>query len=74
MYEDTHCQYKAGALDPKLWQGYHRLMSSHASSPGVQAYWAERRDTFSPDFVRPVEGLDGPMVKRLNALGDEAGD
>ena len=49
-YENLYLQYLGGALDPRHWSGMAQHMSDVSSVPGVQAYWADRRQWFTEEF------------------------
>ena len=37
-------------VEPRIWRGFERQVREVASLPGVQEWWAIRRDWFSDDF------------------------
>jgi len=49
-YENLYLQYLGGALDPGHWSGMAQHMTGVSSVPGLQAYWADRRQWFTEEF------------------------
>jgi len=49
-YENLYHQHLGGALDPRHWSGMAQHMTDVSSVPGVQAYWADRRQWFTEEF------------------------
>ena len=49
-YENLYLQYLGGALDPRHWSGMAQHMTDVSSVPGLQAYWADRRQWFTEEF------------------------
>jgi hypothetical protein len=68
MFENAHYQFQNGTLDQELWDGYRRLYIAYAKSPGFQAYWKARRQTFRPDFQTFIDEHGPPEVGTWGAL------
>ena len=68
--EDTHAQYLRGNLEPDTWASWSRMFADYLRSPGIQAYWALRRDFFSPAFREYMDSLDptAPSVRPATSL------
>jgi hypothetical protein len=49
-YENLYLQYLGGALDPGHWSGMAQHMADVSSIPGMQAYWADRKQWFAQEF------------------------
>ena len=56
--ENVHYYRESGDLNDEVWAGWQNILHIYLASPGMQAYWAERRVCFSPAFQRWVDGLD----------------
>ena len=48
--EQLHYYSEEGMVEPRIWRGFERQLREVASLPGVQEWWAVRRDWFSDDF------------------------
>ena len=57
IFEQAHHQYRAGVLDPALWEGHAAQMESTIQSPVVRRWWAVRRALFDPESRRFIEEL-----------------
>lgn len=57
VYEDLHFHYKAGALEPAIWEGWVHNASAFLTTPGARSYWKERRPAFSAPFQAWVDSL-----------------
>jgi hypothetical protein len=68
MFENAHYQFQHGTLDQELWDGYRRLYIAYAKSPGFQAYWKERRQTFRPEFQAFIDQHGPPEIETWGAL------
>jgi len=53
--ENIHFQFVSGAIDESLWSGWAHRINDIMSSPGVQGWWANSKDFFSPAFQRIVD-------------------
>jgi len=65
-YETMFLQHAAGFLEDEIWSAWqlHCLMYFH--QPGIQAWWRERRMTYSPKFRRFLETSKAPdMVSQV---------
>lgn len=71
--EAAHYQYVRGRLDPQVWRGWEGVVVSYLLAPGVQAYWCQRREGFSPSFRTYVEALSltGPRFSRVGEVTGE---
>ena len=58
VWEDAFYQYRAGRLDPPHWSSMERQYSALLSWPGVRWVWSMRREFFTPEFMRYVDGLE----------------
>jgi hypothetical protein len=67
-YEHLHYQYSKGAMEPEVWQGWARVGQIYFTQPGVQQYWGERRQIFSPAFQRWMEGLEPLSVRDVGQI------
>lgn len=68
MFEDAFYQYEHGTLDPALWDGYKIHLAAYAKSPGMLAYWKERRHTYHPRFREFLDGYEPPPFERIGPL------
>ena len=50
LFENLYIQQKSGRLEPRVWSGVERTLTTTASAPGVKEVWALRRNWFSDDF------------------------
>ena len=48
--EQLHFYSVEGMVEPRIWRGFERQVTEVVSLPGVQEWWAIRRDWFSDDF------------------------
>ena len=57
-FEDQYYQYRQGTLDENIYLGYERSIALQALAfPGVQAWWRQTRDTYSPEFVARIDKM-----------------
>src|SRR3954471_9277377 len=72
-YETIHFHHVYGLMDEQIWQGWCGLLKHYIVSPGIERYWALRRDLFSDRFQQFVSSLDRPETRRTvgNLLGQE---
>jgi hypothetical protein len=54
-HENTHYQYINGALSAARFQSISSQFASVISTPGLQAYWADRKNWYSAEFQDWVE-------------------
>ena len=67
--ESSHYQAEIGLMDPDLWSGWDYQNQQYLGSPGVQAYWEERRNAFSVRFQRYVDSATtDPNFRRAAPL------
>jgi hypothetical protein len=61
-YENMFLQHTAGFLESEIWSAWqlHCLMYFH--QPGIQAWWQERRMTYSPRFRAFLEASKPPAM------------
>ena len=78
MAELGHYHYRHGDLDPALWEASLTFYRSWFDSPGMRAYWAQRRAVFMPEFRVAMDEWLGsePAIVRPDQLADQmaAGD
>lgn len=68
-YEDMHYKLGHGIMDPAVWLGWEQLGRLYFTSPGVQQYWAERRQIYSLDLQVWIESLDAVTdIRRMDAV------
>ena len=46
-----------GMVEPRIWRGFERQIHEVVQLPGVQEWWAIRRDWFSDEFQQYLDGL-----------------
>ncbi len=70
-YENLYLQYLGGALDPGHWSGMAQHMVDVSSVPGMQAYWADRKQWFTQEFQNYWENevSPGPTHPGYTAMG-----
>ena len=66
--ELAHMSFLHGELDQEYWEGWLSFYRSYYQTPGVQAYWAERKGAFTLAFRDAVERCMGePMTQVTRA-------
>ena len=53
--ELAYMSFLHGELDQEYWEGWLNFYRSYYQTPGLQAYWAERKGAFTPAFQASVE-------------------
>lgn len=53
--ELAHMSVLHGELDQEYWEGWLSFYRSYYQTPGMQAYWTERKRAFTPAFRDAVE-------------------
>jgi hypothetical protein len=56
-YENLFFQYKQGAVEPDLWQGFRNMLVRDLKTPGLVTWWESQRNIFSSAFQRYVDEL-----------------
>ena len=71
--EGAHYHFRRGRLDPEVWMGWEVVIHSYLAGPGVQAYWANRRQGFSLSFQKYVDSIPpGPRFPRVGEVTGES--
>jgi len=55
--EQLHYYSVEGMVEPRIWRGFERQLTEVSQLPGVQQWWALRRNWFSDDFQEFVDKL-----------------
>ena len=72
LYESAYLHYLDGALDGRFWRGLERAMADILAYPGMRATFELRRQYFSDEFGRLVDGFATATKPRMFA--EPAGD
>ena len=57
QFENIHYQFSIGMLEPRMWQGYDRVITRFASTPGSKQWWAANRTLYNDEFVVYIDGV-----------------
>lgn len=63
--EQLHHYAEQGMVEPRIWRGFERQVGEVASLPGVQEWWALRREWFGDPFQAFLDSViaSGPTVE-----------
>ena len=56
-FEGMYFAFCDGILTPPLWGEVERTMSNFLACPGVRQWWATRKDWYTEEFARLVDGI-----------------
>ncbi|MFG1691434.1 hypothetical protein ACGF5M_04700 [Gemmatimonadota bacterium] len=57
QFESIQYQFSIGMLEPRMWQGYDRVITRFASLPGSKQWWADNRILYNDEFALYVDGV-----------------
>ncbi len=57
-FENVYYHYLHGSMGEDAWLAWKRLLASYAVAPGAQHYWSVRRDIFTTEFRKLVDGIE----------------
>ena len=57
MFESTYIQFRHGALDIDVWEGFKLAIQDVMSQPGIRKWWAHRKHWHSARFVDLINDL-----------------
>ncbi len=55
-FQNVFFQHELEVLEPRVWQGYRRIICEYADNAGVRATWDWHRHALDPGFAELVEG------------------
>jgi hypothetical protein len=71
--EQLHYYSLEGMVDQRIWRGFQRQLDEVIRLPGVQQYWAVRKDWYSDEFQAFVEGIISTAPKAETEYFSEVG-
>lgn len=54
-FQNVYFQNELGVLEPRVWEGYRRILCDLASNPGVRDTWELHRHVLDPGYAEIVE-------------------
>lgn len=57
-FQDVYMQFRAGTIEPEIWEAERRVLGAHLGQPGFLSWWNEAEQYFMPKFVEGIANIE----------------